>query len=156
MNNRNLLASFELDPGNEQLISTIAEAINHVDNCFVQIVEHWKDDTDSWNTYAIVQPSLAYPSSDGLTLDVKHIVTYEFSAGHLYTTGVDCWKKYSVGRDTDATVYIYRRVPRKEIQPFISAYRKKMKELKQSIDRTESDFCKALNALGTSKLCLYR
>ena len=113
MKNRNLLATFELSQGDEKTMETIAEAITHADHCFVKIVEHWRDDTASWNTYAIVQPSLAFLSDKGeLVLDVDHIVEYEFSGDRMYTTGVDCCNTVSVGRSTDATVYIYRRVPR--------------------------------------------
>lgn len=138
-------------------METIADAITHADHCFVKIVEHWRDDTESWNTYSIVQPSLAFHSSKGeLVLDVDHIVQYEFSGDRIYTTGVDCCKTISVGRSTDATVYIYRRVPMKEIQPFIKAYKATKKELDKRIQKLELDSKLVLNALGTSRLCLYR
>lgn len=138
-------------------METIAEAITHAEHCFVKIVEHWRDDTESWNTYAIVQPSLAFHSSKGeLVLDVDHIVQYEFSGGRMYTTGVDCCKAVSVGRSTDATVYIYRRVPMKEVQLFIQEFKAKKKELDKSIQQLELTSKIVLNALGTSRLCLYR
>ena len=157
MKNRNLLATFELSQGDEKTMETIAEAITHADHCFVKIVEHWRDDTASWNTYAIVQPSLAFLSDKGeLVLDVDHIVEYEFSGDRMYTTGVDCCNTVSVGRSTDATVYIYRRVPMKEIQPFIRAYKTQKKELDKRIKQLELDSKLVLNALGTSRLCLYR
>ena len=157
MKNRNLLATFELSQGDEKTMETIAEAITHAEHCFVKIVEHWRDDTESWNTYAIVQPSLAFHSSKGeLVLDVDHIVQYEFSGSRMYTTGVDCCKTVSVGRNTDATVYIYRRVPMKEVQLFIKEFKAKKKELDKSIQQLELTSKIVLNALGTSRLCLYR
>lgn len=138
-------------------METIADAITHADHCFVKIVEHWRDDTESWNTYSIVQPSLAFPSSKGeLVIDVDHIVEYEFSGDRIYTTGVDCCKTISVGRSTDATVYIYRRLPMKEIQLFIKSFKAKKKELDKRIQKLELDSELVLNALGTSRLCLYR
>jgi hypothetical protein len=74
----------------------------------------------------------------------------------MYTTGVDCCKTVSVGRSTDATVYIYRRVPMKEIQLFIKEFKAKKKELDKSIQQLELSSKIVLNALGTSRLCLYR
>ena len=157
MKNRNLLATFELSQGDKKTMETIAEAISHADHCFVKIVEHWRDDTESWNPYAIVQPSLAFVSSKGdLVLDIDHIVRYEFSGDRMYTTGVDCCKTISVGRSTDSTIYIYKRLPMKEIQPFIHAYKGKQKELEKSLRKLELDSKLVLNALGTSRLCLYR